>query len=92
MVPMARDLVLGEDVVPAVAARRALYTLVPMSLIKRYVTENDLRREAVGLAKAGRMVNPLAADVETDRKRKMVALLQRYNYFRKFKQHYRLDQ
>ena len=92
MVPMARDLVLGEDVVPAVAARRALYTLVPMSLIKRYVTESDLRREAVGLAKAGRMVNPLVADVETDRKRKMVALLQRYNYFRKFKQHYRLDQ
>ncbi len=43
MVPMARDLLMSENVAPRVATKTALYSLVPVGLIRRYVTEAALR-------------------------------------------------
>lgn len=88
MVPMVNDLYFGRKESLKAAVNKSLYSLVPLGLIKKYVKEKALVEEAVSLAKAGRMVDPLASKHETSLKRKATAALQRLNYYRKFKAHW----
>ena len=84
---MAADLFAGEEVSPVIADAPALYTLVPVSLVKREVKDQDLLKRVNTLVKQHRVVNPLESFVETDRRRRAVAFLQKYNYYRKFWRH-----
>ncbi len=86
-----RDLIANERVEPVEATRHALYTLLPTSLILRYVKEPGLVAEIKGLIKEKRVVNPLYSPVEKDWRRKVVVRLQGLNFFRKFKRYYRAD-
>lgn len=88
---MARDLIIGEKAEPSAATRWALYTLYPLALVRKYVTEPKLRRELRELTRKRRVVNPLKAPVETDLKRRALVTMQGLNFFRKFKRHYRVD-
>lgn len=88
---MARDLVLHEDVEPVDASRHALYTLLPIALILRYVKEPRLRNEIKWLVKRNRVLNPLYVPVEKDLKRRMIVRIQGLNHFRKFQRYYRAD-
>lgn len=90
MLTMARDVFLKQKVEREDADRWALYTLLPVSLIRMYVTEPGLRREIRELVRRGRVVNPLRARIESDPKRRAVVWLQEMNFFKKFKQHYRV--
>lgn len=92
MVTMARDLILGERVEPQFAKRWALYTLFPLSLVRKYVTEPKLREEVQDLARRKRVVNPLKASVESDLVRRAVVTAQGLNFYRKFKKYYRVDE
>lgn len=91
MTVMVDDLVEGAPVTPVTASKSALYTLVPVSLIKRYVKDPVLRSRVAELVYRRRVVNPLESPVEGDAKRRVIALAQKYNYFRKFKAHF-IDQ
>ncbi len=89
MVPMVRDLCFGENPKPVSTTRRALFSLVPLGLIKKYVADPELSREATHLAREGLLFDPLRSPVETSVKRKATAFLQRFNYYRKFKAYWR---
>lgn len=91
MVVMAADLIAKRSLKPIEASRNALYTLVPISLIRKYVKEPALRAQVNALVKRGLVVNPLESPLESDLKRKAVAFAQKFNYFRKFRYHYRVD-
>ena len=91
MLVMARDLVAHEDVTPVVADQTVLYSLVPLSLISRYVTESSLKDEAKELAAAGHLADPLVSPAEPSLKRKAIVQAQKLNYFRKFRRYYRVD-
>lgn len=91
MVPMARDLLGGETAEPEVAAGRVLYSLVPSRLITKYVSDPDALEQAQELIAAGSVVDPLESPVETNRQRWATALLQKLNYYRKFKRDFRAE-
>ncbi len=88
---MGDDLLHGKKVKPVEASRHALYTLLPLALILRYVKERTLRREVLNLARRRRVINPLWAKVENDPKRRLVVWAQGLNHFRKFHRYYRSD-
>lgn len=91
MAVMVEDLVAKRRLAAVEASQAALYSLVPVSLIRKYVKEPDLRAQVKELVKRGHVVNPLESPLETDLKRKAVVFAQKFNYFKKFHRHYRLD-
>lgn len=90
MEPMVRDLLGGEAVDPRVAEDRVLYSLVPGRLITKYVTDPEALAAAQELIAAEKVVDPLESPIETNRQRWATALLQKLNYYRKFKKHFRV--
>lgn len=85
---MANDLI-DKRAQPRVdAVSPALYTLVPVSLIKKYTTDPILLQKVRFLVREHRVVNPLRRPVEKNLKRKAIALGQTYNYFRKFHRYF----
>lgn len=89
MVPMVRDLCFDDEPEPVMTGRTALFSLVPIGLIKKYVKERALVSEVTHLARAGLVFNPLASAFETSPRRKITAQLQRFNYYPKFRKHWR---
>ena len=85
---MANDLVNDIEQAPLEAVHPTLYTLVPISLIKKYVTDPALLQRVQFLVKQHRVSNPLRSRIEKSPKRKAIVLAQTYNYFRKFKAHF----
>ncbi|WP_318656442.1 carboxylate--amine ligase [Scrofimicrobium canadense] len=81
---MVEDLVDGEQLNVQIASHEVLYSLVPMSLIRRYVDDAELVAVAKRLADDGKMVSPLEAPHEKNMRRKIVVALQKMNYHRKF--------
>lgn len=88
MAIMAADLIEHRDVDPVEASTPALYSLIPVSLIKKYVKDPTLIARVNRLVKQGRVLNPLASPLEKDLRRKLTATIQKYNYYRKFKAHF----
>lgn len=87
MAVMAQDLFQHEQAAVTIADSPAVYTLVPVALIRREVKSRSLRSRVNGLVKQGRVFNPLASPFEKDWRRKFLMLGQSYNYFRKFHAH-----
>lgn len=85
---MVADLVNGESVSPRTVTREVLYSLVPLALLKRYLVSAALRREVAGLARAGRVVDPLRYKADRGLRRRLVVEAQRLNHFRKFARYY----
>ncbi|WP_099331960.1 carboxylate--amine ligase [Actinomyces minihominis] len=88
MTVMATDLVEGRPQEAVEAVRAALYTLVPVSLITKYVTDRGLLSRVRSLVRQHRVVNPLRSPIEKNLRRKAIVLGQTYNYYRKFKAHH----
>ncbi|WP_418607048.1 hypothetical protein [Georgenia sp. SUBG003] len=77
----------GHPAEPVVSSAEHLFHVVPLSLVRRYVSPEDaalVRR----LARAGKATNPLLYRAERDPRRWASILAAQLNQFRKFARHY----
>lgn len=91
MIPMVEDLGLQRKNEPQTAKDRALYCVVPVSLIRKYVTDPDTRREVMELVRDKKVFNPLKFDGEKSIVRRILLSLQSLNHYRKFKRYFVAD-
>lgn len=89
MVPMAEDLCSGKQIEAISTGRTALFSLVPLRLITKYVKDPSLVEEVRSLARRHLVFNPLTSGAETSPRRRIIALMQRLNYFPKFRTYWR---
>ena len=84
---MVADLVDRQRVVPARATRRALYTLVPWALLRRYLS-GRLLDEVSALVSAGSVFDPQRYAADMGIRRRVDVELTEMNHFRKFRRYY----
>lgn len=85
---MVADLIDKMECEPVEARKEILYTLVPNSLLLRYIRDDALRARVEGIIARGEALNPLEYPVETDMKRRLIVALQKLNQHRKFARYY----
>ena len=88
MIPMVADLIDGVACEQAQATDEILYTLVPDSLLLRYITDEDLRRRVKRIIREGRRFDLLLNPIEKDLRRNLTVWLQKQNHRRKFARYY----
>jgi D-aspartate ligase len=82
------DLVDGRGEGLQVADGPALYTLVPLSLLERYLTDPDLLADVRGLVAAGRVFDPQRYAPDMGLRRRLDVELTERNQVRKFARYY----
>ena len=70
-----------------IADKEHLYTVVPKSVIKNYVHDEDIKNKALALWKDGKATNPLLYSGDKSLKQRYYAYGAYYNYTRKFKRY-----
>lgn len=85
---MVDDLVDHRGYRLLVADEPALYTLVPVSLVRRYVVDPGLVREVDELVKQGKVVDPQRYELDTNACRMLNVELTEQNQRRKFRRFY----
>ena len=85
---LVRDVIDGATDEVRVAADEALYTLVPVSLLRRYVRDEALLAEVDGLIRRGRVFDPQRYDRDRGLRRLIDVELTEKNHIRKFAQYY----
>ena len=70
-----------------VADRECLYSVVPMQVIKKYVSDGQLREHALELWKKGQVARPLFYKGEKSFLSKYYAYMNYFHYIRKFKRY-----
>lgn len=85
---LVRDLVDGESDAVLKATDPALYTLVPLKLLRRYVREKALLDEIDELVQAGRVFDPQRYDRDWGLRRRLDVELTERNHVRKFAKYY----
>jgi len=84
--PVVADLVEGRELARVVPSREVLYSIVPWTLLRRYILDPQLRAR-VHAIRSQRTVHPLWYPVEGMRRRAYVLAAQA-NQVKKFLQHY----
>ena len=84
MIPMVADLIDGQTCEQTQAKDEILYTLVPDSLLLRYIIDTDLRARVKRIIREGRRFDLLLNPTETDPRRNLTVWLQKQNHRRKF--------
>jgi D-aspartate ligase len=82
------DLVDGRGEEPRVVADTILYTLVPISLLRRYVRDESLLAEVDSLVRAGKVYDPQRYDADWGLRRRIDVDLTEKNQIRKFAKFY----
>lgn len=82
------DAVDGTPVAPERITREVLYTLVPVSLLRRYVRDPELLAKVEGLVRAGAVVDPQRYDADRGIRRMLDVELTERNQVRKFAKYY----
>ena len=82
------DLVDGRGEEPRVVADTILYTLVPISLLRRYVRDETLLAEVNSLVAAGKVFDPQRYDADWGLRRRLDVELTEKNQIRKFAKYY----
>ena len=82
------DLVDGRGEEPRVVADTILYTLVPISLLRRYVRDEALLAEVNSLVAAGKGFDPQRYDADWGLRRRLDVELTEKNQIRKFAKYY----
>lgn len=85
---LVRDMLDGAKDEALVANEPALYTLVPVSLLRRYLREQDLVDEVDSLVAAGRVFDPQRYDADRGLRRMLDVELTEGNQVRKFAKYY----
>ena len=88
MIPMVADLIDGQACEQTQATDEILYTLVPDSLLLRYITDSDLRGRVKRIIREGRRFDLLLNPTEKDLRRNLIVWLQKQNHRRKFARYY----
>ena len=88
MIPMVADLIDGQACEQTQAKDEILYTLVPDSLLLRYIIDTDLRARVKRIIREGRRFDLLLNPTETDPRRNLTVWLQKQNHRRKFARYY----
>lgn len=87
-----REYLQGLEPLPAGApeqtTREHLYTVLPRSLLLRYVTDPELQARVRSLFRNRRVTNPLLNRAERDPRRIAYVIAAQLNQFRKFRAHY----
>lgn len=79
------DLIYNKEKECTLMKNEVALSFVPKSVVKKYVTSEPLRNEALKLAKEGKMVNPLKYKADRSIKRKLYLVMKDINYKRKYK-------
>ena len=69
-------------------SREILYSMVPDSLLLKYIREDSLRAHVKGLIRSGLRFDPLLNPQEKDLRRNLTIRLQKLNHYRKFARYY----
>ncbi len=85
---MVPDLVEGRAVEQSRMRDEVLYSMVPDSLLLKYVRDADLKAHVVELIRAGKRFDPLLNPAEKSLKRNITVRLQKLNHHRKFARYY----
>lgn len=85
---MVRDAVDGETFETRIADEPALYTVVPVRLLRRYVRDASLIAELNELVAKRRVFDPQRYDQDRAFRRRLDVMLTETNQFRKFRQYY----
>lgn len=77
--------ILNEEVI---ADSKALYSIIPFCIIKKYVKDKNLIKEARKLKRIGKMFNPTLAKYDINLKRFYYCVLAKFNQIIKYKKYY----
>jgi len=83
-----RDLVGHEELESQTASRKVLYTLVPVSLLRRYVRDPELLAEVDQLVGEGKVFDPQRYEADCGLRRMLDVALTERNQVRKFARYY----
>ncbi|MFK5635721.1 MULTISPECIES: carboxylate--amine ligase [unclassified Ornithinimicrobium] len=91
--PLVREYVEGrdpfDDVDPGPETDDWLYSIVPVPLLMRYVTDKENRARLATIRKGGRVIRPLRYSVDSGAERRVAQLKSDALYARNFATHYR---
>lgn len=79
------DLIYHKEKKCTLMKNKVALSFVPKSVIKKYVTSEPLRNEALKLEKEGKLVNPLKYKKDGSFKRKLYLIMKDINYKRKYR-------
>lgn len=79
------DLIYEKEIPYHIADKENLFTLVPKTVIKRYVKDKEAKSKALALMKAGKWTNPLFYKADKSPYHFFYSRLAFYNQIRKFK-------
>lgn len=79
------DLIYNKEKESTLMKDRVALSFVPKSVIKKYVTSEPLRTEALKLLKEGKLVNPLKYKKDKSIKRNLYLIMKDISYKRKYK-------
>lgn len=88
MIHMVSDLVYGQPLDAAVVEEEILYSMVPDSLLLRYIRDESLRERVHNLMRTGRRHDPLLYPSDRSLMRTLVVRAQKLNHIRKFRRYY----
>ena len=77
----------GESIEPVRATREVLYSVVPLSLLARYLPDRALRERVLATAKRA-LARPLHNPADASLKRRLTIALMTWNYRRKYREFY----
>ena len=91
--PLVREHVEGRDAYDGVEVGPEtddwLYSIVPVPLLRRYVTDPATRSRLRGIRRSGRVLRPLRYAVDAGRERRLAQLKNDVRYVQDFATHYR---
>lgn len=79
------DLIYEKDLKYHFINNKMCLSFVPKAVIKKYISNNNLKHEALKLIKAKKCVDPLNYSKDKSLKRKMWLKLRKFNYIRKYR-------
>ncbi len=79
------DLIYNKDIETTLMKDKMVLSFVPKSVIKKYVTSEPLRKEALDLIKQKKIVNPLKYKKDKSIKRRLYLFMKDLNYKKKYK-------
>lgn len=79
------DLVYGKEKPLKYLDEHFLFTVVPKTVLKKFVDNPPMEKEIRSLIKAGKYGNPLFYKKDTHMKRKLYLLMRQINYYKKYK-------
>ncbi len=79
------DLIYNKEKECILLKEKILLSFVPKNVVKKYVTSEPLKKQALDLIKKGKMINPLKYKKDKSIKRNLYLIMKDINYKKKYK-------